>query len=288
VDGEQPRSPAFITLLLLAALTIITLDARRSHGHSPVDELRSAVGTVLGPTEDATATVFRPVVAIPQHFRSVDALRRENVRLESQNKQLRWQLRAAEPDAARAEDLRRIGSFADSKGYRVVSAQVIGLGPAQSFVRTVTIDVGRGNGVRNDQTVIDADGLVGRVIAITPTTATVLLIVDGNSTVGGRLGPSRELGFVKGNGRLTGDARLTFSLVDTTVSMRRGDTIFSWGSRGGAPYLPGIPIGQVADVRQAAGDIGETGLIRAFADFSSLDMVGVVTAGPGVRVGVSP
>jgi rod shape-determining protein MreC len=237
----------------------------------------------MGPTEDATATVFHPVVSIPAHFRKVDSLRRDNARLETENARLRWELRSAVPDTTRADELRRIGAFADTKGYRVVSAQVIGLGPAQSFSRTATIDAGRRDGVRNDLTVINADGLVGRVIAVTATTATVLLVVDGDSTIGGRLGSSMELGFARGDGRLAGNGRLTFSLVDTTVSMRRGDLIVSWGSRGGAPYLPGIPIGQVDGVRTTAGDIAETGSIRPFADFSSLDVVGVITGGPGMR-----
>jgi rod shape-determining protein MreC len=280
-DGQR-RSPAFITLLLLAALTIITLDARRSEGPSPVDELRSAVGTVMGPTEDATADIFRPVTSLPQRFRRTDSLRRQNKKLEAQNQRLRWQLRVAAPNAARADELRRIGSLADTSGYRVVSGQVVGLGPAQSFSRTISIDVGRDDGVRNDQTVIGPAGLVGRVIDVTSTTASVLLVVDGNSTVGGRLGPSKELGFLKGNGRMSGDSRLAFSLVDSTIEMRRGDIVSSWGSRGGAPYLPGIPIGQVAEVRKAPGDIGETGLVQPFTDFSSLDLVGVITAGPGV------
>jgi rod shape-determining protein MreC len=267
-------------VLVLAAVTTITLDAR-ADGPSPVDHLRAAVGAVMGPTEKVASTVSRPLVAIPAHFRRVDALRRENARLVKENDRLRWRLRTAGPDQRRVTELARIGAFGDTSGYRISSAQVVALGPAQSFGRTATIDVGRDAGVRDDLTVIDGNGLVGRIVSVTATTSTVLLAVDPGSTVGGRLGTSMELGFVRGTptGRTPG---LTYSMIDSAVTMRRGDTIFSWGSSGGAPYLPGIPIGQVSDVRRSPTDMTEVGTVRPFVDFSALDVVGVVVGGPGV------
>ena len=54
--------------------------------------------------------------------------------------------------------------------------------------RTVTIDAGSAAGLQPDMTVINNDGLVGRVLRVTRTTATVLLIVDTDSVVGGRVG----------------------------------------------------------------------------------------------------
>lgn len=268
-------------MLVVAALTTITVDAGRADGPSPVDHLRAAVGAVMGPTEDAASALSRPVVAIPAHFRRNETLGRENARLTRENERLRWRLRTVGLNRRRTTELRRIGAFGDTKGYRIAAAQVVALGPAQSFGRTATIDVGRDVGVRDDLTVIDGNGLVGRIISVTPTTSTVLLAVDPGSTVGGRLGSSMELGFVRGTS--TGNAPgLTYSMVDSAGSMRRGDTIFTWGSRGGAPYLPGIPIGQVFDVRRSTSYMTEVGAVQPFVDFSALDVVGVVVDGPGV------
>ncbi len=277
MHDEPPRSRVFIAVLLLATLTILTLDAKRSDGHSPVDPMRTLVATMLGPTEDATAALLRPITDLPAHFRRVDDLRNENDQLSRQNAGLRTELRTAAANQNRTAELHRIGAFGDAKDFTIVPAQVIGLGPAQSFTRTVTIDAGADDGVKPDQTVLNGEGLVGRVISTSATTATVLLIVDGDSTVGGRLGPSMELGFVRGDGSVSGDTRLTFSLVDDTAGMRRGDTIVTWGSQNGAPYLPGIPIGQVTTVRAAQANLGEIGSVAPFVDFSSLDVVGIVT-----------
>jgi rod shape-determining protein MreC len=62
------------------------------------------------------------------------------------------------------------------------------------------------------------------------------------------------------------------------VSPTVGDTVTSWGSRDGAPYVAGVPIGTVVDVRSSPADLTETATVQPFVDFSSLDVVAVVTA----------
>ena len=49
-------------------------------------------------------------------------------------------------------------------------------------------------------TVLNGDGLVGRVKTVGPTTSTVLLAVDPESSVGVRLEGSMEVGFTTGQG----------------------------------------------------------------------------------------
>lgn len=270
-------SRAVIGLLLLACVTIITLDARHRDSGSPVDPLRSVVADVLGPVEDGAATALRPVTGIPDHFRSVSDLNARNEALRTENQRLLSRLRAESANSARSHEVDTIASFGDREGYRIVQAQVIALGPAQSFSRTVTIDAGTLDGIEPDLTVVNASGLVGRVVAASPSTATVLLIVDRDSTVGGRLSRSMELGFLDGTGDLSADGSLTLSLVDHTVTPRSGDSVLTWGSRDNAPYLPGIPIGRVISVHSTPAELTQTATVEPYVDFSSLDVVGVIT-----------
>jgi rod shape-determining protein MreC len=153
---------------------------------------------------------------------------------------------------------------------------VVGIGPAQSFSRTITIDAGSRAGVTPDMTVVNNDGLVGRVLRVTRTTATVLLILDGDSVVGGRIGSSLEAGFLRGRGVLGDDGRLDLELVDETVVPAQDDVVVTWGSRDGAPYVAGIPIGRVTQVFTNLRETTKRAVIEPFVDFSSLDLVGVV------------
>jgi rod shape-determining protein MreC len=277
VAPQPGRSRTVLGLLVLASVTIITLDARHETAKSPVDPMRTAVGSVLGPVEDAAAAALRPITALPDHFGNVDDLRQDNANLQADNESLQSQLRAAEANSNRNEEINRIATLADTSGYDVVPAEVVAIGSAQSFSRTVTVNAGTSDGVVPDLTVLNADGLVGRVIEATRSSATVLLIVDSKSTTGGRLGESMELGFLVGDGSLSGDGALDLSLVDHTVSPQVGDSVVTWGSRNGAPYIAGVPIGEVVSVHASPAELTETARVKPYVDFSSLDIVAVVT-----------
>jgi rod shape-determining protein MreC len=140
----------------------------------------------------------------------------------------------------------------------------------------VTIDAGTASGVHADMTVMNNDGLVGRVVRATRTTATVVLILDIDSVVGGRLGSSMEVGFLHGLGSLGNQGRLDLDLVDDSAVANEGDTVVTWGSEGGAPYVRGIPIGRVTAVFSSPRETSRRAVIEPFVDFTSLDLVGVV------------
>jgi rod shape-determining protein MreC len=114
------------------------------------------------------------------------------------------------------------------------------------------------------------------VVRANRTTATVLLIVDQESVVGGRLGSSMELGFLRGRGETGTAGRLDLQLVDRSVIPQRGDVVVSWGSNDDRPYVAGIPIGRVESVRSSPRELSTRAVIAPFVDFSSLDLVGVV------------
>jgi rod shape-determining protein MreC len=274
--SPHPRpSRTVVVLLLLACFTVITLDVRGGDD-SPVDPLRSAVGSVLGPVEEGTAAAVRPVVAVPEFFRTTTSLRDDVARLEAENARLRGALATSDVDRNRAAELDGLLAGARSTGYALVPARVVAMGPAQSFTRAVTIDAGTSSGIEADMTVLNNEGLVGRVIRADRSTATVLLIVDQESVVGGRLGSTMEIGYLRGRGRHGDDARLDLDLVDQSVTPARKDVLVTWGSRNGAPYVAGIPIGKVTSVRSSPSQLSAQATIAPYVDFTSLDLVGVV------------
>jgi len=275
----RPQRPSrtVLVLLLLASFTVITLDVRGGD-HSPVDPARSLVGEVLGPLESGTAAAVRPFTSVPDFFRTTSGLRADVARLKAQNAQLRGRLETSTVDRNRAAELDGLLATSRTSGYALVPARVVAMGPAQAFSRTVTIDAGRAEGVYPDQTVLNNDGLVGRVIRSDRSTATVLLVVDRESVVGGRLGSSMEVGFLRGRGETGDTGRLDLDLVDSSAAPTRGDVVVTWGSRNGAPYVAGIPIGRVASVYASPRQLSRRAVIVPFVDFTSLDLVGVVVA----------
>ena len=258
---------------MLACLTLITLDSRDS---SPIEPARRAVGEIFGPAEVATAAAVRPFTAVPQWFRSRDSMQQDLLDLQAENSQLKSDAATHDYNRNRLEEYDGLTTAAHSLGYSLVPARVVGLGPSQSFSRTVTIDAGSDAGIHPDLTVINNDGLVGRVLRVTRTTATVLLIVDSDSVVGGRVGRSMEVGFLHGRGVLGSDGRLDLELVDDTAVPAKHDTVVTWGSEAGGPYVSGVPVGRVTSVYSSLRETAQRAVIDPFVDFGALDLVGVV------------
>lgn len=274
--AERNRpSRALLVALLLACATMITLDYRGG-ADSPLEPARRVVGEVIGPVETGAATAVRPFVAIPEWFRSHDDLRGDIQELEAENARLRSEAQTVVYNRNRLEEFDGLTTAAENLGYALVPARVVGLGPSQSFSRTVTIDAGSRAGLRADMTVLNNDGLVGRVLRVTSSTATVLLVVDADSVVGGRVGDSMKVGFLHGRGAIGDAGMLDLELVDDSEVPAKHATVVTWGSQGGAPYVSGIPVGKVTSVYSSLRETSHRAEIEPFVDFGSLDLVGVV------------
>ena len=269
--NRPPRS--LLAALVLASVTLITLDFH-SRADSPVEPARRMVGEAFGPVQSATAGVVRPFTSIPSWFRTQGSLSQEIRSLEAENSELRSKVATAGLDANRLEEYDGLTQAAADLGRALVPARVVAYGSSQSFSNTVTIDAGSDAGLGPDMTVINNDGLVGRVLRVTRRNATVLLITDTESIVGGRVGSSMEIGFVHGNGSLADD-ELDLQLVDGAVIPAEHDTVVTWGSSQG-PYQRGVPVGRVTDVYTSLRESSQRAVIVPFVNFSALDVVGVM------------
>ena len=241
-----------------------------------MDPARAMVGGIVGPVEATTAAAVRPFRKTFAYLDANDDLRDDVARLSAQNSQLRSEASRAPLDRNRLEELDGLTHTANQTGYALVAARVVGMGPMQSFSRTVTIDAGTSSGIRKDMTVLNNDGLVGRVLSTTRSTANVLLVVDTDSFVGGRLGSNNEIGTLRGRGVTDDRGRLDLDLVDNAVTPGKDDVVVTWGSENGVPYVAGVPIGRVESVYSTPRELAKHAVIDPFVDFTSLDVVGVV------------
>ncbi|GAB2765347.1 rod shape-determining protein MreC [Nocardioides salsibiostraticola] len=273
--GQGRPSRGLVLALVLACATMVTLDLNDGT-ESALDPARRGLGEVLGPLESGASTVVSPVASIPEWFRTQGGLRADVDALADENAQLRRDLRSTGYDRNRLEEYDGLTSAANQLGYAMVPARVVGLGPSQSFSSTVLIDAGSRAGLRPDMTVINNDGLVGRVLRVTSDTATVVLIIDPESTVGGRVGESMDVGMLHGRGVLGDTGRLDLELLDVADAPGRGESVLTWGSQDGAPYLAGVPVGSVTKVYSSLRESAQRAEIKPYVDFGSLDLVGVI------------
>jgi rod shape-determining protein MreC len=189
-------------------------------------------------------------------------------KLTAENVRLTEQLRLLQADAAEPRVRRGLAASAAHSGSRIVLGRVVAVDPT---ARSISVDVGRKDGIEANTAVLDADGLIGRVSRVTARTATVLLLVDPLSTVGVRSTTSGHIGTLQGTG---GDlARLTF--FDRNAKVDIGEALVTFGSRDSRPYPAGIPVGWVVSVKKLPDGI--EAMVAPHSRFGTLDAVGIVT-----------
>jgi rod shape-determining protein MreC len=266
--GRQRRA---MLVLLVVSIAFITLDYRSGS----FTGIRSTAQTVFGPVQRGVTAVAAPVGRFFAGIPDAAGTHGRITELQRQNADLQRRLRESTLNGSRLESLRRLELLAGLGQYRVLPAAVVSLGPSLGFEWTVTIDAGVRDGVRVDMTVVNGDGLVGRVKQVSASTSVIVLAIDPGSSVGVRLAGSDQIGVASGAGL----GPVTFAPLDPQTQVRVGDQLVT-GPYGGTTYVAGVPIGEVIAVSGDPGSAARSAAVRPYVAFTALDLLGVVLVAP--------
>ncbi|OAH15805.1 rod shape-determining protein MreC [Streptomyces jeddahensis] len=272
---DSRESRLLLVLLIAIAFALITVDIRGGQD-SPVDGARRAAATVFGPVENGVSAAVDPFANAVSAVKDSGSRHDRIARLERENAELKTRLGNDDRNRSRVQQLDKMLKTAGAGQYGIKGAEVIAIGAAQGFSWTVTIDAGADDGIKRDMTVINGDGLVGRVTTVGPSTSTVLLASDPDFTVGTRMEKTDELGFASGQG----DRPLRVQLLNGKAKVKKGDRLVTFGSQADTPFVPGVPVGVVSRVDPSGGDLTRTVYVKPFVGFTKLDIVGVVVEAP--------
>ncbi len=272
---QKRRARILLALFVVLALVLVTLDFRSEPtGNDLASRLRGGVGVVLGPVQDGLSTLVRPISSAASNVGELVEIRAENARLRAQLAQTE-ERRLSYDDVVRENDeLRAQLGFRDRNELDTVTAQVIAQG-ASNFEWTATLDVGENDGVGPDMPVVNGEGLVGRVIATSPTTSSVLLTIDPNFGAAVRVAQTGVIGSLAGDG----NEPLIFEPLITDVGIEVGQELVTSSYLGGT-YISGIPVGVVTRADVEDGQLSRTVDVLPFVDFSTLGLVSVVRTDP--------
>jgi rod shape-determining protein MreC len=269
------RGRLVLTILLLAAFSLITLDYRTG----ALSGVRSAASTVFGPVENGVGDVTHPIGSWFSSIGHLGSYKDENAALKAQVARLESQLHLTQEQRIELAQDRKLLHLAGEAGYTVVPARVVAYGSSLGYDETATINRGSANGVAKDQTVICGDGLVGKTIVVGRTTSTILLANDPTFSVGVRTETKTqlELGLLQGTGV---NKPMALQLYSNTAPLAAGEQLVSYGSRADSPFVPEVPVGRILTVSPLNGGLAETATVQPFVDYTAIDIVGVVTNAP--------
>ena len=272
------RRRAVLALLIVGSFALLTV----TYGQGS-DGMQRGVSAVFSPIQSVADRALKPARDLVNWFDETFDAKGRNARLHEELEKTREQAVGAQAAEAENAQLKKLLELDESGtipgGYTEVTGRVIGRSPTVWFA-DVQIDVGSSDGVEVDDPVVNGDGLVGKVAAVTGGSARVTLIADHSSAVGAKIVPSGIQGVLKPSVGDPGDLILDF--LDSEKRVGKGQSVVTSGWRGQgveSDYPPNLAIGEVVEASLLQQEAQQQVHVRPFADLRDLDLVQVLTGG---------
>ncbi|PSR34534.1 MAG: rod shape-determining protein MreC [Sulfobacillus benefaciens] len=263
-------------ITILAVMVLAVSLSYTAHVRGRVVELSNLVGTIVSPASSSLAFIGHQagvgVSTVGQLFT-----------LQAQNRELKqklllynsMKLELSEVLAANSRLRGLLGLQQTLSSWKLLPASIIARNPDNWF-STLVIDRGSSSGVKTGMSVIVPQGVVGRIVAVSSTSSTVMLILDPNSGVGAMDTRSQAAGVLLGQDPITG--LLKFQLFSHRPDILPGDAVVTSGF---SQYYPkGLLLGQVTSVSRVQFGLTEVATVEPSVDFNRLQSVMVVLSHP--------
>jgi rod shape-determining protein MreC len=228
---------------------------------------------VLSPLQTAINQIGEGSTGFVRDYFDLVNVRRDNERLKAELALMKTnQSRLVELETENRH-LSELLDLRDVLGGDSIAANVIG-SDANGLARTLVIGQGASIGLRPGMAVLSFQGVVGKVIAVSPHASRVLIIDDHNSALDAFDQRTRTRGIVAG----VVDDGITMKYVERSQDVRAGDVIVTSGLDGIFPR--GLLIGTIKSVAGEGPGMFLNVTIKPAVDFRGIEQVLVVTQMP--------
>ncbi|HZF40238.1 MAG TPA: rod shape-determining protein MreC [Blastocatellia bacterium] len=237
---KNPR----LLLVVLVILHLILISLNRVPGQPNIRYLQIVMMAGITPLQWLASHGVSSVKSVWAGYFDLRGAKRENEWLKSRNSQLESQIIELREKAKLFEQLETLNRSPALSSYQRVNALVIGR-DSDNWFKTVLIDRGSIAGVEKDQPVVSAEGLVGRVVSVSPISSRVLLITDerhGAGAVVAQTTENRLVGILKGKNQ----ALCALKLLSEGGKLENGEQVITSGQD--QLYPRGLLIGRIKNL----------------------------------------
>ncbi len=267
IDPKYILAGLFVFCIILGIISF-----RFENKMTPV---RSAVSSVIAPMQKGINAIGVKISERMDYATTLKKTVQKNKKLQSQIDKLSAENKLLQQDKYELENFRKLYDLDQQyAGYPKVAARVISSDP-DNWYNTFIIDKGSKNGLKKNMNVMANGGLVGIITEVNKSYSKVRSIIDDNSNISGTVLGSSENCIVSGNLKLINNGVIEVSGINGDAKIEDGAEVVT--SQISDKYLPGILIGYLKDLKKDSSNITQTGYLSPVVDFSSLDMVLVIT-----------
>lgn len=279
----RQRAPVWLLGLLVLNFGLMTYDGRDEVTRQRL--VRVWAQAVASPAQNAVTGAGGAGVGFFSRIGGLWGAQGENERLRARLAEIEAEARDARAALDENARLSAMLKFQQDARYGTVAARVISRDPSGWF-NSVVVNRGSTSGVGVNMPVVTPDGVVGRVVAVSPVTAQVMLITDDRAAAGavvGQLGASNALGVVRGVGT---QGLLEMRYVSGLEEVKEGDYVVTTGQDG--VYPPGLNVGAVVELRPGTATTAHQITIKPGARLDSLQEVLILQYQPPPRTAPTP
>ena len=243
-------------LLIILSLAVLFLDHRYSV-LSPARQWLTVAATPILFLADLPGRLWG---SASQAVMSRNELLRENARLKARNLILEQQVQKQASLTAQNIHLKELLNSSELVGEQVLVAEVVGVDP-DPFRHRVTINKGSLDGVYEGQAILDAHGVMGQVVEVSPVSSRVLMLTDMSARIPVQNNRTKYRAIAAGNGHRD---HLELLYIPVTGDFREGDLLTSSGL--GGTFPEGYPVGTITRVGHNPGDAFATIEVQPLAE----------------------
>ena len=245
-----------------------------SYNSSP---LANAANVIASPFRAAYTGVAGWFNDKQNYYRDTTALQEENAALKKRLAEMEAAIRQAEKDSAENERLKSLLGLQSQRPDLTgdLQAAIITEHTVTNWTSTLTVDKGTRHGLEvNDCVISETGALVGVISEVGTNWATILTLVDTDTSLGAQVFRTGDLGLAQGNFSLMGEDRLRMEFLPADCTLLGGDLVVTSGL--GGYYPAGLVIGSVAEVQQDDSGATSYAILDPAVDFDELTEVFVI------------
>ncbi|MCX5829407.1 MAG: rod shape-determining protein MreC [Deltaproteobacteria bacterium] len=218
---KKYRPIAIVTLVIVFSIILLFLSTKMP---SDTGYPRKFILDVVAPIERLIRIPLDETITVWNRYLFLVELGEENRRLKRENDQLKNQLLRYQEGYLEGLRLQKLLTLKDQSDYVSMTARVIGM-DQKSLIKTILINKGTSQGIKNGLPVMNEQGVLGRIIETSWHVSRVLLISDGNSNIDALVQGTRVQGMLQGSGAM----RCMLKYIAKTEEVKTGDLVVSSG-----------------------------------------------------------
>ena len=255
-----------ITIIILILLVVF------SNGEKNTSFFENFATKLVMPIQNGLTYMKNKINGNDTFFTDIGKLKEENEKLKTENSKLEQSIRELENIKSENETLKEYLELNKKYGeYKTIPAYIINK-DISNYYKTIIINVGSKDGIKEKMTVIADKGLVGHVVSVTENTSKVQTIIDTSSSVSSLMSTNKDSIVCKG---ILGESKeLRGMYIPTDANVVQGDSVETSGL--GGIYPKGIHVGTAKSVSSPKNITDRYANIEAAVDFDKLDTVLVI------------